>query len=337
MINTFWLVLGYACNNNCIHCYASPSVYKRKWMDYSFAKEVIITLKENGAKECLLIGGEPTLYPNLIEVISFGANNGLKMIIVSNGRRFSDPSFAQSLFSSGLDRAIISLESTDEEVHDSMTRREGSFRETVKGIRVCSQKKKVSTLTTICRSNSSQLVETVEFAYNLGVKRVVFNCAIPTISKNNIFIEECLDPADLARIVNSLFIRTRKLNLSFHLNATFPICLLDKDILKEMLDLGWITIGCHMYRGQGVVFDPEGNILPCTHFSDSPLITKDMCSKIKIDFLKIWNDPNGIPETFRRKLWRYPSKKCLNCEYWGGCVGGCPLLWTHFDPITIIK
>jgi AdoMet-dependent heme synthase len=120
MINTFWLVLGYDCNNKCHHCYATQSRdSNKKWMKVSFAKDVMMTLKKQ-AKTCLLIGGKPTLFPNIAELISFGSKIGLKMIVVTNGRKFKNEGFAKNVFSAGLSRAVISLEGMNSETHNSI-------------------------------------------------------------------------------------------------------------------------------------------------------------------------------------------------------------------------
>jgi len=110
--------------------------------------------------------------------------------------------------------------------------------------------------------------------------------------------------------------------------------------LEEALKRKWISVGCHMYRGKGAAFDPDGNILPCTHFSEAPLFTNTIMENgtfsLKEKFLEMWSDQAGIASKFRSGLWKYPAKKCAECKYWGGCIGGCPLLWTYFDPLIFI-
>ena len=32
----------------------------------------------------------------------------------------------------------------------------------------------------------------------------------------------------------------------------------------------------------------------------------------------------------------YPSKKCIDCEVFEDCAGGCPLLWTVYSPDSVI-
>lgn len=339
MLNTFWLVLGYACNNRCLHCYAAPSGFRRIWMDTFFAKEVIEILKKE-AKSCILIGGEPTLYPHLIEIISFGAAVGLKMIIVTNGRKLKDRNFTKDLFSAGLDRAVISLEGTNQRSHNLITGRK-SFNDTIAGIETCAGIGKVNTLTTICRNNSSEIFEIIRLAYKLGANKAVLNCAIPVFDKNQISASYCLNPAELAELVNRVFSQAVGESLPFQINATFPLCLLKEKVLEEALERDWISVGCHMYRGKGVVFDPDGNILPCTHFSEKPLfrntIGVNKGFSLKEEFYRIWNSQKSVAGIFRSTLWRYPAKSCAKCKYWGACVGGCPLLWTYFDPTVFIN
>ncbi|MCL5258047.1 MAG: hypothetical protein M1505_02375 [Patescibacteria group bacterium] len=60
-----------------------------------FAKEVMMALREDNAKISLLIGGEPTLYPDLSEIVSFGSQINLKMVIINNGRRFKNRRFIE--------------------------------------------------------------------------------------------------------------------------------------------------------------------------------------------------------------------------------------------------
>lgn len=260
---------------------------------------------------------------------------------MSNGRKFSNPVFARDIFRCGLNKLTISLISASSEEHDMATCCYGSFAETLAGIKNCSVVGSVSSLTTITKNNYHHLLDIVRLTQKLGVEKSVFNCAIPVVSEKGVFADQCLSPKELGETVTSLFRKARVANLSFHLNATFPICLIDKDVLNEMIALKWISVGCHMYEGEGAVFDTNGSILPCTHFSDAPLINNVRGRNgnffLKNDFLKEWNNPDSVPFEFRKDLWRYPVEKCMKCKYWGTCIGGCPLLWTHFDPATFIQ
>ncbi|MFH0714726.1 MAG: radical SAM protein, partial [Candidatus Diapherotrites archaeon] len=138
MPSTFWLVTNYGCNNRCVYCYARESVGNAeksdKVMDLEYAKDVLQEMKDCGAKHCLLIGGEPTLYPHLLEIIEFGTKIGLSMKIVSNGTRMADKTFVEKLKNAGLVHASISIEASTQELHDQITSAK-SFERMIQGIK----------------------------------------------------------------------------------------------------------------------------------------------------------------------------------------------------------
>lgn len=339
MIHTFWLVTGYQCNNRCEGCYAAPRSYKGSWMDLGYAKEIMETMEGCNAKSCIIIGGEPTLYPSLLQLISFGASKGLKMIIVSNGRRFKDRDFAKAVYDSGIDRVVISIEGARRVTHNRVTGR-NSFTDTCTGIQQCAQFGVVNTLTTISALNQSEILEVVKFSYELGANKAVLNCAIPIVSEKGIKKGTSVNPLVIAQVIDKVVEEFTKTGHSLAFNATIPLCLIGEETLATALDNKWFSVGCHMYRGGGVAFDHLGNVLPCTHFSESPMIEGAIDGKNHFGprdtFSSFWQDENSEAGKFRHTLWRYPAKRCRSCHYWGGCIGGCPLLWAYYDPQKII-
>jgi radical SAM protein with 4Fe4S-binding SPASM domain len=342
MISDFWLILGYKCNNRCKHCYAKQKSFSGKWMDIDYAYEVIETLVEIKAKNCLLIGGEPTLYKKLIQLIEFGSDKGLNMILISNGRKLKNFSYTESLYKAGLSRAVISIEGSDDIMHNYITGC-NSYNDTLKGIEISSKIGKVSTLTTICEINHRKLIEIAESAYACGAERTVFNFEIPDTdfafpqSYND---ADAFNPIQMAHAAQSAYLQAQKQKMPIYINCTIPACLFDRDVFNDMLKNRAVSLGCHMYTGKGVAFDSEKNILPCTHFANAYLVNgKSEIKKLllKRDFADYWQNELGSAEKFRSMLWKYPSLKCENCEFWGGCIGGCPLLWGKFDPHKFIE
>ena len=95
---------------------------------------------------------------------------------------------------------------------------------------------------------------------------------------------------------------------------------------------------CHIFYGTGAAFEPNGNVLPCTHFVNSPLFNAkgpDGRFAYKGRFDQEWE--NGIHKQFIETAWRYPTEHCKTCSMWGKCFGGCPFLWMHFRPDDFIR
>ena len=129
------LALTYRCNNDCAHCYnARP----RRYPELSTAewKDSLDRLWEIGIPHVVFTGGEPTLRPDLPELIAHAERNGQITGLNTNGRRLKDPALVQALVDAGLDHVQITLES-----HDAANprphgrRRTAPGTETVAGIR----------------------------------------------------------------------------------------------------------------------------------------------------------------------------------------------------------
>lgn len=101
-----------ACNFKCGYCVGdSPSKPSTTTLDMSSFLRVVKLLAANGVSKVRLTGGEPTLRPDLPEIVSnIKAFRGIRHVgITTNG--FLLPRIANSLASAGLDSVNISLDS----------------------------------------------------------------------------------------------------------------------------------------------------------------------------------------------------------------------------------
>ena len=66
-IKKTWLILTTNCNNHCEWCYAES--YRHQNIDFDLIgfEKIIDFLKELGCQKIVFVGGEPTLYPYLID------------------------------------------------------------------------------------------------------------------------------------------------------------------------------------------------------------------------------------------------------------------------------
>ena len=89
------LAITYRCNNNCAHCYnARPR--QRARTEYGQWKQILDRLWEVGIPHIVFTGGEPTLRPDLPELIAYAEKNGQITGINTNGRRLKDPDFVRA-------------------------------------------------------------------------------------------------------------------------------------------------------------------------------------------------------------------------------------------------
>ena len=345
-VRNSWLVVTYKCNNRCNWCYASLDPFesdtKPKNVDMPFDMAVgsLDLIKGIDAKKVILIGGEPTVYRRLPELIKYAKEIGLNVGMVSNGRRFSDQQYLDSLIDAGLDGSSFSIHGSNAEIHDTVTRRKGSFEETVQGI-INYEKtgKVVSTSTTMSRENIGDLENIVHFLNGIGVEKVGFTtCTTSPGSKSN---PGMISPYEASQLIQKLYLVGKKAGIEVRSVTPLPLCNFDPEIRDEMLREGILNYSCSMHHGSGMAIDPEGNLLPCVHWSDFP-VGSVLNSKGKVisveEFRELWSGEDNLPTRFRKSLWRFPSAACKqDTKYWGECIGGCPTFWTDFDPEKEIK
>jgi MoaA/NifB/PqqE/SkfB family radical SAM enzyme len=89
------LALTYRCNNNCAHCYnARPR--QQPELSTGSGKHILDRLWEIGIPHIVFTGGEPTLRPDLPELIAMPKSNGQITGINTNGRRLKDPALCSA-------------------------------------------------------------------------------------------------------------------------------------------------------------------------------------------------------------------------------------------------
>jgi MoaA/NifB/PqqE/SkfB family radical SAM enzyme len=125
---------GFICNNNCRFCVQADN----KCTGNRTSNEIICNLKEC-ANECdsvVFTGGEVSIRKDFIHLIEEARKIGYKTIqIQTNGRMFSDISFCSKVIKAGANQFSPAIHGYCKEQHDYLTRAQGSFQQTVKGIR----------------------------------------------------------------------------------------------------------------------------------------------------------------------------------------------------------
>ncbi|MFF1416588.1 radical SAM protein [Streptomyces sp. NPDC058280] len=129
-----WLEVTGFCNLKCTHCYAGSSPQgTHGTMTAADWKNCIDQLAAMGTQNVQFIGGEPTLYPHLADLIGHAARAGVMVEVFSNLTHVSDELWAA--FAEYRVRLATSYYSDTAEEHDAVTVRPGSHRRTRANIR----------------------------------------------------------------------------------------------------------------------------------------------------------------------------------------------------------
>uniref|UniRef100_A0A6M3J016 Putative radical SAM superfamily protein n=1 Tax=viral metagenome TaxID=1070528 RepID=A0A6M3J016_9ZZZZ len=162
------LLLTSRCNFNCVYC------RKRTTGDISFenAKKVIDLWAEEGLKNVRFSGGEPTLWPDLYNLVKYTRNkpNVKRIAISTNGSAAKE--LYKRLLQAGVNDFSISLDSCCSNEADKLAGKEGMWKHVVKIIEYLSRFTYVTVGMVLLPENVNRLQETIMFAINLGVKDV---------------------------------------------------------------------------------------------------------------------------------------------------------------------
>ncbi|EJM26923.1 His-Xaa-Ser system radical SAM maturase HxsC [Pseudomonas sp. GM25] len=159
------ILLTEQCNNYCLMCSQPPKTADDSWLLDEI--ESLIPLIPRETRELGFTGGEPTTNKErFLKIIRLTKSYlpRTAIHILSNGRSFKDPSFAEDYAAIGLPDAMVGIPvySDDPSLHDYIVQAQGAFEETIRGIlnlkrlgqrveiRIVIHKLSVSRLTQLC-------------------------------------------------------------------------------------------------------------------------------------------------------------------------------------------
>jgi radical SAM protein with 4Fe4S-binding SPASM domain len=304
------IALTYGCNNACSHCYNATSRLGMASLSIEDWKRVLRILKQKGVPHLIFTGGEATLHPGLPDLVSFVDRQGQVAGLNSNGRRFSQSSFAETMRKAGLNHVQITLASHIPRVHDEMNG-VSAFSQTVKGIENClASGIHTITNTTLMQKNRDHAEEIVHFLHALGIRTFAMNGMIYSgggYCDPNAIPEEELPPL-LVRIRDT----ARELGMRFLWYTPTEYCRMN----PVELEIGAKRCNAAEYS---ICIEPNGDVLPCQSFYVSA------GNILRDPWEQIWN--GSLFRSFRERetdpRWAGLPEKCWECPDLPLCGGGC--------------
>jgi radical SAM protein with 4Fe4S-binding SPASM domain len=311
------LALTYRCNNDCAHCYnvEHPSIPipgaagegLRAELSTAEWKRVLDRAWELGIPHIIFTGGEPTLHPDLAELVAHAEGNGQITGLNTNARRLADADYVAGLVKAGLDHVQITLESGNAEVHDRMVQCKGAFAQTVRGLQnALSSPLYVMTNTTMLKTNVSTLPGTLDFLAELGVPTIGLNALIH--SGRGRQVGTGLVDSELSALLLVARQKTEARGQRLIWYTPTQYCAFD----PMTLDLGVKGCTAALYN---MCVEPDGNVLPCQSYY------QPLGNLLVDEWDSIWNHDLAVRLRERQGL----PAKCTDCTLLAECGGGCPL------------
>ncbi len=191
-----------SCNLRCPECPSGLRSFSRDtgMLDLNFYKKTIDELSDELLYLILYFQGEPYLNKNLFEIINYASSKKIYTATSTNAHYLTDENAKQTV-QSGLDRLIISIDGTTQDVYEQY-RIGGKLEKVLEGAKnIVAWKKKLKSKTPhtifqflVVKPNQHQTEEVKKLAAEIGIDEVAFKTAqvyeykhgndlIPTIDK----------------------------------------------------------------------------------------------------------------------------------------------------------
>ena len=280
------------CNNNCIGC---GNVFSQNKPPISFAQweQVFTSLKK--PVNVRISGGEPTLSSHFYEIIELLKKLQISFVLFSNGRWENPKNLINELVHNDCCQGLlISLHGHNADIHESFSRVNGSFEETVKNIQLAINAGLTTGISTIItRDNFSFIDEVVSFAFSMGIDHINFARHLPTRGyesvPNNTQLKTAMEKVE----------KHYKNGKSVAFSVCIPQCFSPSSSEGCLSGIAYCVI------------DPWGNVRPCPH-------TSIICGNL------LENSMEEIWDGSSMKHWReMMPQQCNSCVELDKCHGGC--------------
>lgn len=307
-----------ACNLSCIHCHATGGKPSPDEMDTAQAKRFINDLAcADEFRMLVYTGGEPTVRPDLMELLAHSRSVGFKNVIATNAILIDDR-MAQELTRTGVVGIAVSLDSCNPQTHNFVRNHRNAFEMALRGIRSIRKAGILLQINVTAMSyNFDELGELVDLADEFSASIMLMYQLVPV--GRGLKIEEArLDLMENERLIRFLKGKQKTCRTIIepvagpqywpHLLET---CGMNKGWKLKLAEK--LFHGCSAGRGF-VYIKPNGDVWPC------PFVPVVCGNAQKEKFVDVWRNSVVLNQLRNRET--LMKGKCGDCRYSSLC-GGC--------------
>jgi MoaA/NifB/PqqE/SkfB family radical SAM enzyme len=181
-----WVRLVTACNNTCLFCLDMDTPRNQYLGEAEIKAELDRGFHELGADKVILSGGEASVHPLFPEFIRYARALGYERVqTVTNGMRYGDRKFFDSLMAAGLNEITFSLHGHTAGLHDYLVQTPGAFQKLIRGLMRAVRHRSqhgwpiVNIDVVINKQNVAVIDKIVELGVRLGIKEYDLLHVIP--------------------------------------------------------------------------------------------------------------------------------------------------------------
>ncbi len=161
------------CNFSCVYCYASSPQVRRDDLSREEFRDVIAQARDLGARKIIILGGEPMLYPHIMEMIGYIRSLDMQVELFTNGAAIT-ADVARELFGQRV-RVVLKMNSRDESLQDTLCGRGGAhaqIREAFENLKQAgypAPDRPLGVSSIVCRQNVDELPDMWRWLRDQGI------------------------------------------------------------------------------------------------------------------------------------------------------------------------
>lgn len=334
------IILTHGCNLRCDFCFEKEAGYRlNDQLSYEDLKHLVDLCGNAGARYLFLTGGEPLLYPHLVEILQYVSENHppITPTIATNGIFLDDISLCQRLVDAGLRYLDVSMKGASAESWVRSTGYDGLSRQ-MKAIRnLSSMPVEFTCSMVVTHDNVTEICDAVQVAHDNGAKQFSFTFYIDNShsrERNRIYLEKN-NPFALIQVFVSQAERLCAITDDWWVEYSYPMCVFTENQLSVIEDR--LAGPCQVHLGNAITINTRMELMPCDMYIGTNLgrFGKEFSTPRELEKLLENPGTQGVLDDIRK----LPSPKCSSCKYLGRCYGGCPVLWQSysFDSLMSFK
>jgi len=311
------------CNLRCVHCRSSSEMEAKGHPDFPTAEafRAIDDIASYAKPVVVLSGGEPLLRKDVFDIARYGTDKGLRMCLATNGT-LVNKEICGEIKSSGIRIVSLSLDGSDETVHDDFRSQKGAFAGTVNAARLFKEHGIEFIInSSFTKRNQEEIPKVYGLAKELGATAWYMFMIVPT-GRGEQIMNELISKEDYEEILDWHYQMEKDED---HMLVR-PTCaphyyrVVLQQAKKEGEKFKRRTLKFSTGGSKGCIagqliclIDVDGNVLPCSYF---PMPAGNIREKT---FKEIWEGSELFQDL--RDFKKYKGK-CGSCEFVNVC-GGC--------------
>jgi MoaA/NifB/PqqE/SkfB family radical SAM enzyme len=203
--------LTYACCERCLHCYNEGAArsdlqeehrLRPNMLRLADYKRIIDEAVALGIPEVIVTGGDPFSYPHCWDILEYMHERNLAVSLYTNALALNNSEKIRRIARMGLRQLSVSIYSTDAEVHDRITRRRGSWEQSMKVLReLAAWPVPLNLKTPVFRLNTRTYYGVREIARQLGAENEVSCLLLPGADGDISLIEHLQTRPEALRVI----------------------------------------------------------------------------------------------------------------------------------------